>query len=251
MRDADCIRWKVYDSDENLMRHCNPATTTKSADSYETLKRFLQGLKGEGFVLIVVFIRKATEEDGNGRTRMRKGGDTANSSFSFFYKIGSGDDARPVRELEAVTNKGNNDLMQRIFDLQLQMVEQKNSYELKQLRDELKEYRGAGKSYFTEAAEAMAQELYREWKKEKGIAGVNEKKTEPTQQPAPEPVQDSDRAIIKSCVKSAARVMQVAKQYGGDVSDVAQGFEDFAKLAETNPLKLAEIMQQLKAATGE
>lgn len=253
MRDADCIRWKVYDADENLMRHCNPPASTQTADSFNTLKAFLDGLAGDGYVLVVIFIRKATEEDANGRTRMKKGGDTANSSFSFYYKIGS-QDARP-----AITHQGNTapggDLLAKFYELQKQIELQQQNFEMQKLRDELKELkRNGNKGYFEEMAEAMARELYKEYKRDKGkpVAGTNSPGEEKAQhQETTEPLQDSERDAIKSCVRSAARVMAVSKKFGGNASDVAQGFESFAKLAETNPEALAQIMEQIKNVSGE
>lgn len=258
MRECDCIRWKVYDADENLMRHSNPPTSTQCAQAIETLKQFLNGLAGGGYVLIVVFIRKATEEDNNGRTRMRKGGDTANSSFSFFYKIGESD-ARPVNSVNApAVQAGFNDLLQRNIELQMQLKDQQHAHEIKELKELVKELKSdSGKGWFNDAVESLAKELYTHYKRDKAqpVAGVETTQQQQQQQQQAqkqnEEMPTDAREAVKRCAQSAVKVMKVAERFGGSHSDVVEGFEDFAKLAETNPAKLMEIMQQIKAAASE
>jgi len=255
MRECDCIRWKVYDSDENLMRHSNPPQSTQSAQAIETLRVFLDGLAGGGYVLCIIFIRKATEADENGRTKMRKGGDTANSSFSFFYKIG---EAANMQQPTQRGIAGGGDMFQEVMKLQLQLLEQKNQFEKNELLRELKELKKENKgSYLETAIEAMAKNIVKEWRATGGgqpVSGVpvKEETAAPVagNEPAPEANPDKVNAI-KRCARSAAKVIATAEKFGGNGEDVAEGFEDFAKLAETNPAKLMEIMQQIKTAASE
>lgn len=255
MRECDCIRWKVYDSDENLMRHSNPPQSTQSAQAIETLRVFLDGLAGGGYVLCIIFIRKATEADENGRTKMRKGGDTANSSFSFFYKIGEA--ANIQQPLQRNLPGGGFDLFNENMKLQLQLLEQKNQFEKAELLRELKELKKENKSGYLETAiETMAKHIVKELKSgdNKPVSGVpvKEETAAPVagNEPAPEANPDKVNAI-KRCARSAAKVIATAEKFGGNGEDVAEGFEDFAKLAETNPAKLMEIMQQIKTAASE
>lgn len=252
MLERKCITWKVFDEEENLLHFYQPAESTLPRDSFNTLEKFLKNITGTNFIIIRVY----APEFKHGR-----GGDTANTVFRYFYSL-RGTGAHTVQTVNApVAQDGNYlALLEKMNQMQMDFLKQQHERDLKELRAQVKESNKDESDYFTKVAKAIGKEMAKEWLKAEGYEVdadgtptgkvIADKpaptKTTTTTETAPAPKSEEIKTVFKRTGDATVRIMKVAKGLGSDYEAVAESFEDIAKLAETNPLKLKQIFDSLK-----
>lgn len=255
MLERKCVAWRIFDEEENQIHDFAPKETTLPRDSFNTLKSFIEPIKGTNFLIIRVYAPEYVRG---------KGGDTSTTIFKYFYKLGTGSKERN-EPVNGNNYSGSDDkyfmLLKEMHAMKLDFVERENKRELEILREELKQQKKEDGNYFERVAKVMGKEFAKEWLKAEGydvdedgvptgkISGTGKEKTEPTKKE--ETTEDKEK---KEKIKTAfnrtsdatVRIMKVAKTVGSNYDAVAESFEDIAKMAETNPLKLKELFDKLK-----
>lgn len=247
MEDKKIVQWKVHDEDKNLLHHFNPAVTTQAKDSFNTLKKFVLPLKGTNYIIITCYAKAFTG---------KRGGDTAQTVFRYFYKL---DDDAPVRKEKESNFSGGLGiadylgLHKQINDLNALIVTQQKDREIADLKEQLKE--GNGKGYFTSAAEAMGKGFFTEYMSKEGfeqVAGgewVKKGTVGKTLTPSAEKKNDKAAETAKEKGMRGVKAMQVLTSLAGDAA--IDGMEDIAAMAQKNPAKLLEILKEVKEANND
>lgn len=246
MQEKKCITWRVIDEDENQLHYYSPATTTQWRDSFNTLEKFLNGINGTNYVIIRVY---------SPEYKQGKGGDTATTIFTYYYRLKGAAKSTPDGQTSATGIDANYlAIMNQMHQMRLDFMQERHSQEIERLKEKVKESNSEEKDYFSKVAKVIGKEFGKEWLKAEGYQideeGVPIQKaisgtTDPAKKPEPAKVQEV-QTIFKRTGDATVRIMKVSKALGSDYEAVAASFEDIATLAETNPLKLKQIFDNLK-----
>ena len=248
-----CYKWTVYNSEGDQMQKAEPEATTPPADSFNTLKIFLEALTGQGYVLIHLYDKSY---------KPNSGGQLKGMVYKHFYSLSP--PASAAAPVAAISN-GNGHFPE-LTDLRVLIAEMKKDREIddlkRQLQDSKKESRGEG-DYFTRVARAFGKTAINEYLRvEHGITGLDDEETEdtskalPERKPAAKPAGDKSAATdtpagseIKEIATRASNstfdIMKALKKFGVPEIEVVKGLEELAKQAEANPLQFKETLKLL------
>ena len=256
METGEIIRWKVVSSEEQLMQQLEPPATTPVKDSFAALETFLNGLKGSGYVQINLYDKKYKS---NG------GGALGSWVYKHFYNLSP---AAPGTPAAAAGINNNSEVHSLITDLKVMIVTQQKDFELQQLKSEIESLKKQGKpekNNFDRIAGIIGKSFAQEFAKANGytVTGLGEgeepeiketvKHKEHTKETTAEnntadeiPTETKD--IAKRASGATYDIMKSLTNYGVPMGETAKGFEDLAKLAETNPLKFKALLESLNEA---
>lgn len=247
MEQGQCITWRIFDEDENQLHFYTPPVTTKWRDSFNTLKAFISGFTGTGYLMIRIYdpsYKKGT-----------KGGDTSTTIFTYYYKLSPGAGSKSAEP--AGMGGDYMALFTQISDLKRQMEVDAKQREIDELKKELKNDKKSEGDYFERVAKVIGKEMGKEWLKAEGyelddddvpIGKVKSKKSVSgtiDDDDKKEPPKDAKEAF-KRTADATVRVMKVAKNLGSNYGEVAESFEEIAQLAEKDPVKLKQLFDELK-----
>lgn len=257
MTDKNIIRWKVLSESEDMLHQSEPPESVSARDSFNTLQKFLNELSGNSWVLVYLYDRKYKS---NG------GGALSQWVYKHYFHLQGNTQQQNNSGINGAGNGMNGDvmaLMQQVEALKYQMKEEAKQREIDMLKAEIKNLQANNRGgYFERVAESIGKSWAQEYLKAEGYniddagnvaksvgAGVNEKpagtKTEGTETKAN--AGTSSEAVKEKARKGAAAITRVMK-VAGDTDSVIEGLNDMADLAEKNPMKLIEILQQVKQA---
>ena len=186
-----------------------------------------------------------------------KGGDTATTVFTYFYRLSDGDNLPEKKSSkDSFTGSGGLgikdyfDLHKQIADLNALILTQGKDREIAELREQLKE--GKGKGYFESIAEAMGKGWFEEHMQKEGfqkIEGGEWVKRTGSGSPSTTsaPATEKEKKAVETAKEKGMRgvkAMQRLVAVGGD--EAINGLEAIAEMAEKNPVKLLEILKEVK-----
>lgn len=244
IKQKNITRFKVLGDDESLIYEHNPAVRETSLDTANTLKDLLDSLEGNNHAVIKLI---TPEHKG------QRGGNTNGTVYKYNYKLKKGDNSNG-------RGRGNEYSDNNMFALLLNMTKEterlRHEMQLAEIRREMEDLKKRGKDGNMSSLEKVALQIgrgfYQEMKDKNGLAddtGAENEEIEGTQQPEQKPVKRAVKpsrpeATEKDFAKRSGVAVKRLAKVGG--LGVANALEDLADMAETDPMKLVELLKRVK-----